>query len=206
MASRIQERLEAWWRAGRRSIGQIAIGQTTEGFALRHVDDAEATGLEEYREPADALDLGRYNEAGEYRPLKTAPDLRRGWCLRLANWEEVVRALEYFYPAMLGSLRAAEDGELRMTPLRETLERQTGMYAITKKATVEQIETVMAKRCADEGGCLKKVLWRVEHESPRIFPPHKLNLPTEGPLPMPCAEGCNLLVAALRKHLKAKPA
>jgi len=204
--SRIQISLEAWWKAGRRSIGQIEIGGIAEGFELRHLDDTEATNLKEFTDPADALDIARYNEAGDYRPLKTAPDLRRGWCLRLANWEEVVLALDYFYPAMLGSLRAAADGELPTTSLRETLKRQTGMYAMTKKVSVEDAEAVIAMRCADEGGCLKKILWLVEDEAPRISPPHNLQLQHEGPLPMPCAEGCNLLVAAIRQHLKKKSA
>lgn len=202
MSRRMEAQLQIWLAEGRRRIGQIVIHARPGAFLLRHGDDAEDAALEEFANPEAALELGRFNENDQYRPLKTAPDLRRGWRLRLGSLAEVVLALDYFYPAMLGSLRAATEGELRVTPLHETLARQTGMYAITRKATVEQTEAVIARRCSDEGGCLKRILWTVEQAPPRTLPAEKFILETSGPLPMPCAEGCNLLVAAIRKHLK----
>ena len=102
--------------------------------------------------------------------IGSAPDLRAGWRLRLATGEELVLALNYFYPAMLDALRAAEEGTLRPTPLRETLARQSGMYAVTRKATIEETEEVIAWRCSDDGGCLKRILWNVDDAPPRPLP------------------------------------
>jgi len=69
-----------------------------------------------------------YADSGEFRPLKTAPNLRRGWRLNVANLEELRRSLDYFYPAMLGVRSSYAHGSLPTVPLRKTLARQTGMY------------------------------------------------------------------------------
>ena len=63
-------------------FGQIFIQRTgSGGFVLCHRDDENIRDLEILRKPDDALGLARYDDAGKYRPLKTAPNLRRGWKL-----------------------------------------------------------------------------------------------------------------------------
>ena len=59
---------------------------------------------------------------------------------------------------MLGVAESHARGELVVVPLRTTLERQTGMYAITKTITDPQARTMIDRFCA---GCLKHRLWEI---------------------------------------------
>src|SRR5437660_4842808 len=79
-------------------IGQIAIQKTDRGFMLFHRDDGSADRLQIFRRPEDAIEIARYDDAENYRPLKTAPNLRHGWRLEVGDLRELRRALDHFYP------------------------------------------------------------------------------------------------------------
>ncbi len=65
-------------------FGQILIQKTaTGGFVLSHRDDEGRNDLQTFRSTEDAIDIAKYDDAGNYRPLKTAPNLRRGWRLEI---------------------------------------------------------------------------------------------------------------------------
>jgi sirohydrochlorin cobaltochelatase len=198
--------LAAWLEAGERRIGEVAI---TGEYELRHYLDADAEGLDTHTTPAAARAIALNDAAGNYRPLKTAPNLRRGWRLILANIGEVHEALDGFYPAMLAERLAFECGRLGVTPLRETLGRQSGMYAITKKITDTQADAMIGAFCRCEGGepgCLKKVLWQIAPGVPiTSLPAEKFEPAERAAIPMLCAEACNLLVARAREVVKQQP-
>jgi sirohydrochlorin cobaltochelatase len=190
------------------SIGEIFIRRIDAGFELCHCADSERHDLESV-EPAEAArKLALYDETGSYRPLKTAPNLRRGWRLVARDVSELREALDYFYPAMLGILRAWENGSLPTTPLRETLARQSGMYAVTRKISDARANEVIGSFCNSETGCLKSILWQISAETPiRSLPPDKFHprriCGREAKLPLLCHEACNLLVARVREVVKA---
>src|SRR5438128_11304757 len=102
-----------------RLIGQIAIQKTDRGFTLFHRDDGSADRLQIFRRPDDALEIARYDDAGNYRPLKTAPNLRHGWRLEVVDPGELRRALDHFYPGRLAMLAGWQNNRLTTTPLRE---------------------------------------------------------------------------------------
>ncbi len=196
--------LERWLRAGGKTIGQIGITPSGAGWELRHKDDAGAEILEPFSTPEDARTLANLDDAGAYRALKTAPNLRRGWRLLLPNANAVRLALDYFYPAMLGVSLARRDGEVAPVDLVETLGRQTGMYRITQKLTTEQAQRLIAKQCR-ASNCLKTILWRIsEGVTVPLLPPEKFreNSTPADTLPLLCQEACNFLVAAARKMVK----
>src|SRR5215475_15739153 len=103
------------------------------GFVVSHRDHESLDQLQTYRDAEDAVKIARYDDAGKYRPLKTAPNLRHGWRLELATVEELRRALDYFYPGRLAIFGAWKNGYLKSTALRETLDRQSGMYRVAAK-------------------------------------------------------------------------
>src|SRR3954453_13104947 len=111
-------------------MGELTIAEADPGYALTHRDDAGRSDLGSYTDPETAVELAKFGDAGNYRPLKTAPTLRHGWKLALGTVAELRVALDHFYPGRLAALLVAEQDELKTTPLRETLERQTGMYRI----------------------------------------------------------------------------
>ena len=205
----ITQALEHWLAAGFDQMGQVKIVRVSDGFQLCHWEDAGRGDLARHSRPEDARLLATYDDAGEFRPLKTAPNLLHGWVLSVPDVAALRTALDYFYPAMLGALLSHQRQELHPVPLRETLGRQTGMYAVTRKTTDAQAQATIGDFCRSEGGCLKTILWRI---SPEVaveslpaakFDPAVNQLGISAPaLAMLCHEPCNLLVARLREVVK----
>ncbi len=210
MSRHLPTALAAWIEAGHDQIGEVAIRHHAGGFALTHYQETAGQNLEIFSDPLQARLLATYDDHGIFRPLKTAPNLRHGWKLLLADLSELQRALECFYPAMLGSLLSHESGEFHPIPLRETLARQSGMYAVTKKITDSQADAMIGEFCRSETGCLKTILWTIGPGHPvtslpkEKFDPEAPQLATSGRcVPMLCGEACNLLVARAREIVKA---
>jgi len=183
-------------------IGQILL---RPDYTLRHVEDADREDLNFFNSATDARLIARYDAQEEFRPLKTAPNLRRGWLIKLGSLEEMERAIEYFYPAALGLWLSFLNGSLQPTSLRQTLDRQTGMYRITQLLKPDQAQELVAKCCTSDGGCLRTILWDLAPSEPLSgFPAEKLSLdmlPTNR-IPVICRELCNLVVAAARPIAK----
>ena len=130
------------------------------GFVVSHRDDESLDQLQTYRDAEDAVEIAKYDDAGNYRPLKTAPNLRHGWRLELATVEELRRALDYFYPSRLAVFTGWKSGYLKTTALRETLDRQSGMYRVAAKISDPQINDLVADFCRSDSGCLRTILWK----------------------------------------------
>lgn len=185
--SEIRDFLERQRAAGPWALGQIAIAPE---LTLRHVEDPAPTQV--FTRPEDAREIAKYDDAGAYRPLKTAPNLRRGWELRLTDLAQLHLALDFFYPAALGNWLAYGRGAVEGVPLRVTLGRQTGMYRVTQLIRDDQAEALVAKTCGE--GCLRRRLWG-------LAAPARVETRINGPALL-CVEACNLLVAACRPLAK----
>src|SRR6266704_5340705 len=146
--------------AARFCVGQIVVQKSDSCFVVCHRDDETLDELQIFRSSEDAIEIAKYDDAGSYRPLKTAPNLRHGWRLELDTLEQLRRALDYFYPGRLAVFAAWKKGMLQTTPLRETLDRQSGMYRVAAKISDSQIDNVVGDFCRSDGGCLRTILWR----------------------------------------------
>jgi len=143
------------------SFGQILVQKSDRSaFVLSHRDDASLDRLQTYRDAKDAIEIAKHDDAGNYRPLKTAPNLRHGWRLELGTVEELRCALDYLYPSRLAVFAAWKGGYLKTTALRDTLDRQSGMYRVAAKISDEQINDLVADFCRSDGGCLRTILWK----------------------------------------------
>jgi len=191
----IAEYLTSLLQKGPLRLGQVIVSPE---FRVTHIEDAGRTDLLESSDPNQAVEIARYDEAGKYRPLKTASNLKRGWRLVLRDVREVLLALDFLYPAAFGTLVTWQRGELRPVSVRETLARQTGMYAVVKKITDEQIHEVKSTLCGGEPPCLRHILWSIDpiHEIAAPFPLK------DNAAPILCGEICNLFVAEGRKVVK----
>lgn len=211
-------------------FGQILVRKTGTSFVLCHRADAANDDLEIFRNPEDAIEIAKYNDAGDYRALKTAPNLRHGWRMECQTVDALQRALDQFYPGRLAVLVAWQSGRLRTTPLRETLERQSGMYRIAGKISDAQIDDLVADFCRSNGGCLRTILWKrdqhgaiastklpaqkfdptwdqvqaLDGPGPPPFVKATANKATPATVPLLCQEPCNLLVAACRRAVKGE--
>lgn len=216
--SRFDRALADWLANGGGYIGQITVRCLSQDtFELRHRDDWAVTPetLATHSNPEDAAALALEDDSGNYRPLKTAPNLRRGWRLLVTGGLPSLRlALEGFYPARLGAFVAWKETRLATTPLRETLGRQTGMYRVTQRLTDAQADALVGRFCRSDGGCLRTILWKRDAAgapASTLLPPEKFDpahdqtgrRETGGDmLPLLCQEACNLLVAEARAVVK----
>lgn len=212
----IAEALEHLLNEGEVLIGEIVAIRTPGGsFEVHHRAERsrrDPTGVPDikvFTSPVAARNLARYDRLGRYRPLKGAPNLPTGWRLQLGSVEEVLEALDIFYPGALASWIAFQQGSVTPVNLRETLQRQSGMYRVTQKITNAQADELVGKFCRSEGGCLRTILWRLDSETEiSSLPRTKFNPRfdqvngTEKGVPYLCVEACNLLIAEARKVVK----
>jgi sirohydrochlorin cobaltochelatase len=169
-------------------IGEILVGP---GYALRHRDDAGRTDLRELASLAEIRELIRLDEVGKFRPLRAAPNLRRGWIYRARDEARLREALDYFYPAEIANAALWREGRLAVTPWRETAERQTGRFRIAREIPPPTLRELVAEVC--ERGCLKRRLWA---------PAGQEIAPESNEIPLLCPEACNYFVGKVREKLK----
>ena len=209
-------------------FGQVLVGRRGGGgFVLSHRDDESLDRLNTYRDAEKAMEIAKYDDAGNYRPLKTAPNLRHGWRLELATAEELRRAVDYFYPGRLAAFAAWKKGCVETTALRQTLDRQSGMYRVAAKISDPQINDRVADFCRSDSGCLRTILWKRDRNgviASTKLPKEKFDPAWDqacsrrpagdarashseaATVPLLCQEACNLLVAECRKVVKDESA
>jgi sirohydrochlorin cobaltochelatase len=204
--------LRDWLAAGLRCIGQVAIQDGNGSFTLTHRDDAGRNDLAPLSSTEDAAELARFDDAGNYRPLKTAPNLPHGWRLALRSIGELRIALDLFYPGRLAAFFVFEKHELIATPLRETLGRQSGMYRIAAQIDDPAADELVGNFCRSDGGCLRTILWQRDLEgtvastrlpAKKFDPQHDQTGGRRPVVPLLCQEACNLLIAEARKVVQA---
>ena len=218
----LQERL----RNGPIKLGELILEEVEPGrFVIRHwKDDQPHRKLAVQTHAIAALEIVRYDEQGNYRPLKGAPNLRTGWELRLESVSEARQAIDYFYPGAFSTWLAFNRGEVTPVDLRQTLTRQTGMYRVTQKLTGFQAEELAGRFCRSHSSCLRTILWTIDGKAPKKYLPdskfdpqadqleeHEEEQTEDGrararpyrhAIPFLCVEACNLFVAEARKIVK----
>ena len=193
-------------------IGQIEIRRADDNLILSHRDDAGRRDLRDYA-AEEAIEIAKFDDAGDYRPLKTAPNLRHGWKILAPDVATVISVIDAIYPGRLAVWRAWKSGQLFPTPWRRTLARQSGIYRVAAKISDAQTDDLVGNFCRSDGGCLRTILWNRDDSGatpstklpPQKFDPeHDQTGHGRTAIPLPCQEACNLLVAAARKVVKGE--
>ena len=170
-------------------LAQVLIRRAGAGYELRHAKDCEvATESLRRVTPVEARKLAQFTDAGEFRPLKSAPTLARGWLIFAANDEQMELALAGLYPGALADWHAAAGANPPVTPFRDFVNRQTGMYRIAAKLNDSQAVEVIGTGC-DASHCLKRRLWTVSGLAP--------DSPAAKSV-IPCLEPCAVLLEMAR--------
>jgi 4Fe-4S iron-sulfur cluster binding domain/DR2241 stabilising domain len=206
----IRDELARLIKDGYKALGELEFAESPAGYRLYHWADRNSlTGARKYCTVKDAREIAKYDSAGAYRPLKGSPNLPRGWVIELATIDELRRALDYFYPGAIAAWVAHKAGDATPVDLRQTLNRQSGMYRLTRKLTNEQARDLVTEACNSESHCLRTILWGIEEgERPDFLPPSKSDPKVDqtgqnrAAVPFICLEACNLLVAKARSTLK----
>jgi sirohydrochlorin cobaltochelatase len=187
------------------SIGQIAVSpRSGGGWRLRHMEDQDASQpLTLFTAPEAAREIAMFDESGAFRPLKSAPNLKRGWQLDLADDEALRLSLDFLHPAALGFLEHQRHASLKPVHLRETLGRQTGMYRFTNSIRDDQAQDLIASVC-HAGKCLRCITWKLDPDQPlgkmalsKLADPKRPATP-QHTLPLLCVEACTHVVGAAR--------
>jgi len=178
------------------TLGQLHILPEANAYRLVHVDDA---GRLEELKPIQNTEEWRktifYNDKGSFRPLKAAPDFPHGWQYGPLDFDALLLALQFAYPAAIAEWAADRDGTLAVTPWQETAERQSGRFNIVAKLDAAQQEQLVRENCA--AACAKHRLWA---PGCGIANPPRPAAPAT--LPLLCPEACNYLVGKAREILK----
>ncbi len=174
-----------------RKFGQVLVRPLLSGgYEVRHVADREAEELEAYEDPRAARELARLTESGEHRPLKSSPNLRRGWVLRVADACALNVAMNYLYPAGVAHWHLYREGKLAFTTYRENAARQSGIYKRVQHLSNEGVQAA-ARACCEDAVCLKKTLWDVDETMPLEM--------NRGEGEIPCPEPCSVFVSFARR-------
>jgi 4Fe-4S iron-sulfur cluster binding domain/DR2241 stabilising domain len=221
----VEQLLQECLRNGPINLGELVVREVEPGrFVIRHwKDDESKQKLAIETSSIAALEIVRYDEQGNYRALKGAPNLRTGWELRLESLPEIRQAIDYFYPGAFSTWLGFNRGEITPVDLRQTLTRQTGMYRVTQRLADFQAEELAGRFCHSHSGCLRTILWTIDGKAPEKYLPRSKFDPQQDQLgecrqestengragarpyrsiPFLCVEACNLFVAEARKIVK----
>jgi sirohydrochlorin cobaltochelatase len=203
--------LEKEFVAGSLVMGEVAIRRLDEGACELMHRGPGAPPNADFAED-QALEIAKFDDAGKYRPLRTAPNLRHGWKIVAPNLSVAIEVIDTLYPGRLAAWRAWKIGHLTTTSLRATLNRQSGMYRVAARISDEQLDGVVGNFCRSDSGCLRTILWRRDETGAlpsNKLPPQKFDPGFdqtgggERCIPLLCQEACNLLVAACREAVKS---
>lgn len=174
-------------------VAQIVIIRRDAGFLISHRED-RAIPVDRLKslDLSELLKQVQHTESGAFRPLRSAPNLSRGWCFGARDETELELALNYLYPGFLADWWAVQSGSAHVTHYREFAGRQTGMYRITTMLDSRGASQVIRATC-HRAHCLKQRLWTVEGLEP------------DGPLEksvIPCLEPCAILLEFARRAVR----
>lgn len=172
------------------TFAQVSLRRAAAGWELRHVSDCDCA-VDTLRPVApDGLRaVAQFTANSEFRPLKAAPNLPRGWRCLTPDAAALETALNQLYPGALADWFAARTPPPPVTHFRAFTNRQSGMYRIAQTLTDAQAAGVIRATCPAQL-CLKRRLWTVEGLSPDPAAQKSL---------IPCLEPCALLLEAARK-------
>jgi len=174
-------------------FAQVLVRRVDRAFELRHIRDQQVP-VERLRTIAieGLRDLAQKTASGAFRPLKSAPNLQRGWRTVTRTPEELELTLGHLYPGALADWLAVEQGPAPVTHYRPFTERQTGMYRITTKLDDSEVAQVI-RACCGARFCLKRRLWTIEQT--------EVDAPLAKSI-IPCLEPCALLLELARTAVR----
>ena len=180
-----------------RSLLQTVAWPDTNGrFEVRHRLDsgAPAAALRTLMHPDAALDLARMTEDGRPRPLRTSPDLQRGWRFTGLDEGGLWEVYAHLYPAVPVHAFLHALGELRVVDFGVAAGRQTGMYGEVARLQGSALTDLVERRCGS--GCLRVPVW---HASAGATEPFAARARSE--VCVPCNEPCSLVISEARATL-----
>lgn len=162
---------------------QVWIARLPDGgFELRHQADRHL--------PPDSLRpmalvqlhaLAQKTDDGQFRPLRSSPDLARGWRALARNPAELGQALDQLYPGFLADAWSLETGRAQPMSWDAYLHRQLGRARALATFAPVALADAIDTGCAPHR-CLRRRTW----SAPLAIPPD----PAAYKSSIPCLEPC----------------
>jgi hypothetical protein len=177
-------------------FGQTVIITHDDEYEIRHyLDESQSADSLQTCSSDELREIVATDTNQEFRPLKSAPDLRRGWRTWCSTPEDLWARLNTIYPGAIGDAFAvSESGTAKIVSYRSFVGRQSGMYRGASKLSQSEADR-LATTCCSSRHCIKERLWRIE-ETPN---PPILNQPK-----LVCLEPCQILLELARRESKSK--
>jgi len=142
-------------------VAQVLLRPQGTGWELRHLDDRDSAASELRTVAIEGLrGLAQSTAWGAFRPLKSAPNLQRGWRSQANHLADLEAALSRLYPGFVADWYYVQTIGPQVTNYREFTERQTGMYRVTHGLTDQQASEAI-RACCHRKFCLKQRFWTV---------------------------------------------
>jgi sirohydrochlorin cobaltochelatase len=185
-----------------RALLQVRIRRVrSDTYELRHAADTrqDPRTLERHAQPEAALRIARTDDAGRHRPLRSSPDLRRGWVITDLSGNALWSALAWLYPTAVLRWHQLRARTLEPGSFDETAAARTGIYAGVDALTDDALRHVIRSCCGD-GSCLRSPVWRVRAAGSAAS---LLDAgPAIGDAVVPCVDPCSLFVARAAEALR----
>ena len=99
-------------------FGQVLIRRANAGFELRHVADRQSrpAALRLLAE-GEIRPFAQFDSSGQFRPLKSAPNLSAGWRISARDERALATALNLLYPGALADWFAARSASPPSPPI-----------------------------------------------------------------------------------------
>lgn len=152
-------------------LGLVQVQRVGDRYRLVHREDARQDPATLRRVEVGALrGLAQFTADGEYRPLKSAPTLVRGWEAWAEGPLELEAALEELHPGGLADWHAWASGMPFESSLRPAASRQTGRYRRIRDLDDAALREGV-RSCCNPERCVKERAWTVADEAPPEVPP-----------------------------------
>jgi hypothetical protein len=195
----------AGWVAEGGAVGRFfleahLLATGPDSYRVRHRADVKrpAASLTCSQDPYRAREIARSTARGDHRPLRTSPNLRRGWSLDDLDLRGLWIALDYLYPACAVHWHAARTGTLAVTSWEETAGRQSGIYSAVRLLPQAAVRDAVTACCGD-AVCLRQVRWSASADADGSGEREIRASGSEAVVP--CPEACSLFVSFARTIL-----
>ena len=162
-------------------MGQVCWKRKGEVWEVRHLQD-QGVAVGQLRDVATLDELEevvRWDERGNYRPLRSEGNLVSGWQYDAKSVTEFREAMEVIYPGLWGNAEAWSDERLKFQTWDEALAKQTERVRMRVAQAGDLPQRVIEENCKKR--CLKTVLWAGEKPVDR-----------DAKMPMLCTGPCGM--------------
>ena len=162
-------------------MGQVCWKRKGEAWEVRHLQD-QGVAVGQLRDVATLDELEevvRWDERGNYRPLRSEGNLVSGWQYDAKSVSEFREVMEVIYPGLWGNAEAWRDERLKFQTWDEALAKQTERVRKRVAQAGDLPQRVIEENCKKR--CLKTVLWAGEKPVDR-----------DAKMPMLCTGPCGM--------------